>query len=273
MPPGNRSARRAARCWPSTAPRSVRSFRCDVLDFVVGSDSVTVLGTDQRIRRSRDLVHWRVLGLAPEGARSLALLDGRLYVGATEGAAVRVRKRTVTQDAGRRLAPTGGPATLVDLDARLRPRPDMVVRQVGDWSMLIDVDTGFTYETNRLGTLVWQLLGQAVSLAAGVLPTWPRPTRCRPTTVAGDVLAFTRDLVRFGLCSVDQADMKLGRPRSAGRGNRGRRWLPAAGVAASAGHRPIWSHRVVTPWRPSPTAGCCSTRRPGDCTSSIPPAW
>jgi hypothetical protein len=57
----------------------------EVLDFTVQLETVYVLASDGRVKRSSDLGHWRTLGVAPTGARSIAVLDGRLYVGGTDG--------------------------------------------------------------------------------------------------------------------------------------------------------------------------------------------
>jgi hypothetical protein len=92
----------------------------------------------------------------------------------------------------------------VILAARWRPKPQVIVRQVGDWSMLIDVASGFTYEANRVGTQVWQLLGESVSLHGACVEV-ARTHQVAVADVVSDVLGFARDLIRFGLLVADPA--------------------------------------------------------------------
>ena len=56
----------------------------EVLDVAVTPDAVHVLTAEGRVLRSNDLAHWWTLGIAPRGARSLAVLEPRVYVGGTE---------------------------------------------------------------------------------------------------------------------------------------------------------------------------------------------
>jgi hypothetical protein len=66
--------------------RDARAVLADeVLDFAVGADAVYILTSAGRVRRSSDLAHWWNLGVAPIGARSVALLGGRVYLGGTDG--------------------------------------------------------------------------------------------------------------------------------------------------------------------------------------------
>jgi hypothetical protein len=68
--------------------------------------------------------------------------------------------------------------------------------------MLIDVDTGFTYEANWLGAQVWRLLAEGVSVddACAVLVQSHRHTR---ETIEREVAAFVRDLLGYGLARVE----------------------------------------------------------------------
>ena len=84
------------------------------------------------------------------------------------------------------------------LDARLRGKPQVIVRKVGDWSMLIDVETGFTYEANRVGSLIWQLLGRPATLRQACAEV-ALAHEVAASTVLPDALGFARDLLRFGL--------------------------------------------------------------------------
>jgi hypothetical protein len=86
------------------------------------------------------------------------------------------------------------------LELRLVRPPQVIAREVGEWLMLIDVDTGFTYEANWLGAQVWRLLadGQSVGEACGALARVHSDAR---EAIESDVLAFVRDLLSYGLVS------------------------------------------------------------------------
>src|SRR5207249_2393293 len=90
------------------------------------------------------------------------------------------------------------------LDLRLRRPPQVISREVGEWLMLIDVVTGFTYEANWLGAQVWRLLveGRSVDDAcAEVAQSHHRPREA----IEKDVVAFVRDLLGYGLASAESA--------------------------------------------------------------------
>jgi hypothetical protein len=78
----------------------------------------------------------------------------------------------------------------------------VVAREVGEWLMLIDVDTGFTYEANRLRAQAWRLLadGHSVSEACSVVVRLHDQTR---EAIESEVLAFVRDLLGYGLVSAE----------------------------------------------------------------------
>jgi hypothetical protein len=90
------------------------------------------------------------------------------------------------------------------LGLRLRRPPQVISRQVGEWLMLIDVDTGFTYEANWLGAEVWRLLveGRSVDDACRVLVGLNPKSR---DTIEKDVAAFVRDLLGYGLVSAESS--------------------------------------------------------------------
>jgi hypothetical protein len=96
------------------------------------------------------------------------------------------------------------PSTFDDrlLGLRLRLPPQVISREVGEWLMLIDVVTGFTYEANWLGAQVWRLLaeGRSVDDACGVLSQLDPNGR---EAIQRDVMAFVRDLVGYGLVSAE----------------------------------------------------------------------
>ena len=57
-----------------------------LLDYAISDGVLYGLRDDHRIVRTTDLLAWDLLAAAPApDGRSLAVLDGRLYVGATEG--------------------------------------------------------------------------------------------------------------------------------------------------------------------------------------------
>jgi hypothetical protein len=63
-----------------------------IYDFKIDGNTVYTLGGDGRVRRSRDLVSWTNLAKAPSQARSIAIFDGSVYVGATDSSLYRLRQ-------------------------------------------------------------------------------------------------------------------------------------------------------------------------------------
>jgi len=90
------------------------------------------------------------------------------------------------------------------LGLRLRRLPQVISRELGECLMLIDVHTGFTYEADWLGAQVWRLLsdGRSVDDACAVLLQDHRHPR---EAIESDVAAFVRDLLGYGLVSVERS--------------------------------------------------------------------
>ena len=84
------------------------------------------------------------------------------------------------------------------LRLRLRRLPQVISRELGECLMLIDVDTGFTYEASWLGAQVWRLLadGHSVDDACAVLVQIHRHPR---ETIELEAAVFVRDLLGYGL--------------------------------------------------------------------------
>jgi hypothetical protein len=80
----------------------------------------------------------------------------------------------------------------------------VISREIGECLMLIDAETGFTYEANWLGAQVWRLLsdGHSVDDVCAVLMKNHRHPR---DTIESEVAAFVRDLLGYGLVSVEPA--------------------------------------------------------------------
>jgi hypothetical protein len=111
----------------------------------------------------------------------------------------------MTPETGRSSRPSTPDDRLLGL--RLRRPPQVISREVGEWLMLIDVDTGFTYEANWLGAQVWRLLadGRSVHDACGVLAQLHPNGR---EAIEKDVVAFVRDLLGYGLVSAETAPVR-----------------------------------------------------------------
>ena len=57
-----------------------------ITDYKIDGNLMYTLSTDDRtVKYTTDLVHWETVGVAPEGATSLAILEDNLYVGAGDG--------------------------------------------------------------------------------------------------------------------------------------------------------------------------------------------
>jgi hypothetical protein len=106
----------------------------------------------------------------------------------------------MTFETGPAARPTATDDRLLRL--RLTRPPQVIAREVGEWLMLIDVHTGFTYEANWLGAQVWRLLdeGRSVADACGALARAHRYSR---EAIEKDVVAFVRDLLGYGLVSAE----------------------------------------------------------------------
>jgi hypothetical protein len=63
----------------------------DFYDFTINGPILYALLTDGRIIGTTDLKKWEQLDTAPKTARSLAVLDRRLYVGTAESTLLRYR--------------------------------------------------------------------------------------------------------------------------------------------------------------------------------------
>jgi hypothetical protein len=110
----------------------------------------------------------------------------------------------MTPETGRSLRPSPADERLLSL--RLRRPPQVVSREAGEWLMLIDVDTGFTYEANWLGAQVWRLLGEGHSVAETC--TMLRQGRWQTReAIEREVVAFVRDLLAYGLVGAESAAM------------------------------------------------------------------
>lgn len=98
---------------------------------------------------------------------------------------------------------------------RLTRPPQVISREVGECLMVIDVQTGFTYEANWLGAQAWRLLcqGNTVQEACRVLAQAHRYSR---DAVERDVVALVRDLVGYGLASAEPPRPETGAEAMAG---------------------------------------------------------
>lgn len=108
----------------------------------------------------------------------------------------------MTPETERSLRPSPADERLLSL--RLRRPPQVVAREAGEWLMLIDVDTGFTYEANWLGARVWRLLaeGRSVGEACAILGRVERVSR---ETIEREAMGFVRDLLAYGLAGAEMA--------------------------------------------------------------------
>jgi hypothetical protein len=106
----------------------------------------------------------------------------------------------MTPETVRSLRPSPADEPLLCL--RLRRPPQVISRELGECLMLIDVDTGFTYEANWLGAQVWRLLadGHSVDDACAVMVQLHRHPR---ETIEREVASFVRDLLGYGLVSAE----------------------------------------------------------------------
>jgi hypothetical protein len=115
----------------------------------------------------------------------------------------------MTPETGRSLRPSPADERLLSL--RLRRPPQVVSREAGEWLMLIDVDTGFTYEANWLGAQVWRLLGEGHSVAEACTMLrqgrWQAREVIEREAIEREVVAFVRDLLAYGLVGAESAAM------------------------------------------------------------------
>jgi hypothetical protein len=63
-----------------------------VWGFTVDRGRLFTLGMNGEVRRTGDLVSWTTVATAPEGCRSVAVLDGSIYLGAVDAGFYRSRR-------------------------------------------------------------------------------------------------------------------------------------------------------------------------------------
>jgi hypothetical protein len=62
-----------------------------IYDYKIDGNTVYTLGSDGRIRKSRDLLSWTSVAKAPNKARSIAVFNGSIYVGGTDASLYKLR--------------------------------------------------------------------------------------------------------------------------------------------------------------------------------------
>ena len=62
-----------------------------IYDYKIDGNTVYALGSDGRIRKSRDLISWTSVAKAPTKARSIAVFNGSIYVGGTDASLYKLR--------------------------------------------------------------------------------------------------------------------------------------------------------------------------------------
>ena len=83
----------ASRMYKFDGRGATSAHASEIYDFTIAGQVLLALLTDGRIIGTKDLNKWEELDTAPKGARSLAVLDGRLYVGTAESTLLRYRAK------------------------------------------------------------------------------------------------------------------------------------------------------------------------------------
>ena len=65
--------------------RIERLLNTRVFDFTVAEGRLAAIGVDRSVWLTSDLARWTQLPPAPAGSRSIGILDGRIYLGASDG--------------------------------------------------------------------------------------------------------------------------------------------------------------------------------------------
>jgi Ca2+-binding RTX toxin-like protein len=101
-------------------------------DYTISGSWIYVLGRDQQVKKSQDLVNWTAVAIAPNTARSIAIYKDKIWVGGTDATLYRYNGWAV----GSAQAACGGrPATIIGSEAgeKLKgtKRADVVVANGG----------------------------------------------------------------------------------------------------------------------------------------------
>jgi len=91
--------------------------------------------------------------------------------------------------------------TLISLDARISPSPDVVGRVVGGELVLLDLESATYFGLNEVGSRMWTLMGELGSLRQ-VCDTVSREYDVSRAQLERDLLALVRELHDKGLLQV-----------------------------------------------------------------------
>lgn len=91
-------------------------------------------------------------------------------------------------------------------EARLAPRADVVLREIGSGGLLVDLGTGACWELNPVGVEIWRRLcaGDTVAAASAALQ---RRYDAPRTRIEADVLGICRALLAARLVSAGEHPM------------------------------------------------------------------
>ena len=93
----------------------------------------------------------------------------------------------------------------IALDDRLAPSNEVVIRELGGESVILDLKSGSYYGLNGVGTRAWALMAEGKTLrdVHGVLAG---EFDAAPNVIEGELLRFAAELYEHGLC--DRAESR-----------------------------------------------------------------
>lgn len=87
----------------------------------------------------------------------------------------------------------------MDAQQKFTPAPDVVAREVGGETILLDLGTGIYFGLNEVGGKVWQLLDSGQDSLAGICDAIEQAFDAPRGEIERDVAALLNDLAQRGL--------------------------------------------------------------------------
>jgi hypothetical protein len=86
----------------------------------------------------------------------------------------------------------------ISLTTRLRPKPDVLARELAGEAVLLDLASGHYFGLNATGVRIWELLSEGAELGR-ILEQLEKEYAPAPDALRSDLLELCRELEREGL--------------------------------------------------------------------------
>ena len=89
-------------------------------------------------------------------------------------------------------------SSTIDFSTMLKRKPDMVAANIDGDVVMMDVDQGQYYGISGVGSRVWELLEESISIV-GITEVICREYETDPATCRNDITKFINELIEIGL--------------------------------------------------------------------------